>query len=470
MPIPDTSINIKDGGLGLVPQLNNNTVALLGVCSGGVDNSVNAFGGGNTQAVADTLGTGPLVESAAAIVQAGCPVIACKVHTTTPGSQGAVTHVGTGTSVVTTTGAALDSYEALVKVTKAGTNNLGDSAFQVSLDGGLTYGPEVALPVATTYLIPGTGITLNFAAGTLVVGDTFAFTATGPAFGNTDMNTALTALLADARTWFLLELVGIPADATAMATFFGTLDTGLSGAAAKFRYARAIMSAPWGLTDAALIAGIQALSSTRVAIGADWGRFGSVLSGRDMKVPSTFEAAIRAAKIDPGVDPSRVLDGPLTGLISLNRDEAATPGLDVARYTTMRTFTGLAGFYLTNFRLASSPTSDFQYLQHGRVMDIACAIARIGFLRFLNDSVLVDKKTGLILETEARRIENYVNALERASITQPGFATDVTVVVDRTVNMITTGQLKARVSITPLAYMKSISVDVGYVNPALQAV
>ena len=470
MPIPDVTINVQDGALGLVPSLNNNVVACVGVSSAGTANAVLSFGAGNVQAVTDALGTGPLVETAAALVQAGINVVTCKATTSTPGSQGAVTPTGGGTSVMTTTGTARDSYDVVVLVTKAGTNNVGDSAFKVSLDGGLNYGPETALPVAASYLVPNTGITLVFGAGTLVAGGTYSFTATGPVFDNTNLNTALTALMADARTWFLLNVVGIPADATAMQTFFGTISTQMASAAAKYRYARAVLSAPWGLTDAALITAMQALSSTRMSIAADWNRLTSAVSGASLKRGTSLILSLRAGQVDPGTDVAQFDLGALPGVVSINRNEEATPGLDVVGYSTLRTFIGAPGFYPTNFRLFGGPTSDFQFLQHGRCIDIACQVARVGYLRFLNSNLLVDKTTGKILESEAARIEAYVNAQLRAALSQPGYVTDVYTVVDRTNNILSTNQLLAAVRVIPKAYAKNIAVTIGFFNPSLNPV
>src|SRR5262249_32139583 len=114
-------------------------------------------------------------------------------------TSGSVTKTGTGTSVVTTTldatNGAFDYYFVKVLVVTGGTIATGPCAIQVSLDAGRNYGQVIQLGVANTYVIANTGITLNFAAGTLVTGDTYTFAAYGPMWTTANVQTALNALV-----------------------------------------------------------------------------------------------------------------------------------------------------------------------------------------------------------------------------------------------------------------------------------
>ena len=55
-------------------------------------------------------------------------------------------------------------------------------------------------------------------------------------------------------------------------------------------------------------------------------------------------------------------------------DEDATPGLDAARFLTSWQIIGLPGAYIMNSNLMAAPGSDFNWLQHGHVIDEACAV------------------------------------------------------------------------------------------------
>lgn len=473
MSLPDVAISIQDGALGLQPGNSNNRPAVAGTCSSGTNNAVYSFGAGNVQLVKDTLGTGELAEAVALIVGAGAPCMAVKVAQSAAGSAGAVTPVGTGTSVMTITGTPNDRYELIVKIIKgAAAVNTGVGTFQYSLDGGRTYSNTISLPIATTYAVPDTGLTLNFAAGTLVANDTYSSTCTGPIYTSTQLNTAIDALLADPRTWFALLATGVPADATAMQGIFAALESKMTTALASFRFAGAMMQA-FDDTDAAINTAGVGLAGLRTGIGVGFERMVSPISGAQYKRPQAWSIMKRLAQIPPSESAGKVATGTIGGeVVSLLRDEQVTPGMDDLGYSTLRTIVGLPGFYATNARIKANPVSDYQYFELRRVMDIACAAARVGFLRYLNDTVLVNKSTGFILESEAKRIDAFVTGVVRDAVTRtsPAYASDAAVICNRADNLLSTGTLNAQVRITPLGYLRHIAVTIGFFNPALQPV
>lgn len=473
MTIPNSTVAIQDGGLGLSPEIATNVIAFLGCCSGGVAGVVNSYGGGNPQAIVDDNGYGPMVEAAAYANSRGVPVITCKVAQNAAGAAGAVTQVGSGTDVlVVSTSVPLDSYQVVVAVTQAWADpNDGTGAFRVSLDNGRSFGPENALPVSGSFSPANTGLVLNFGTtGTGVVGDTYSFTCTSPVFTTTELNTALTALLADSSDWFALDVIGIPADTSAMAGFFAAIDAKLTAAEASFRFAGGMMSAYDG-SDAALKASALTLSSKRLGVGAGFGVLISALSGVQYRRPvGHWVSMAKLGTVDPQIDAAQFDLGAEPGVVSLDRDEEATPGLDAARYSTLRTFKGNPGFYVTNARLMSPPTSDFRYWQHRRVMDIAAKVVRVAGLAELNKPILVNAKTGLIDESFARVLDRRLTAKLRAETSQKGRCSDAVAQVDRTTNIISTETLNVNYSIVPLAYGKHIASTIGFKNPALEQV
>jgi hypothetical protein len=143
------------------------------------------------------------------------------------------------------------------------------------------------------------------------------------------------------------------------------------------------------------------------------------------------------------------------------RDENATPSLDAARFTVLRTIVGRQGVYVTTGRCMAPSGSDFSYWQNGRVIDVASGVTRDTLLSYLNASLLL-KADGTIAELAAMPIEgNLANALQ-AALTQPGDASAVTATVSRTQNVAATSTLPVSVRITPLGYAKYITVDLGF--------
>lgn len=468
MSLPDARLTIQDNRLGITPQDSSGEQAIIGVCSLGTNNTIYEFA--DKTALTTQLGTGPLVEAAALVLdRGGGPVICVPANKGTAGANGSVTPTGTGTSVMTVTGTPLDSYSVVVSiVTGAAAVTSGVGVFQVSLDGGVTFGPQIALPTSHTYAIPGTGLTLNFATGTLVAGDTYAFASTGPAYTLSDLTTALTALLADPRTWFMVHATGIPADTSAAQALFAALDSALQGAAANFRYAFALMQAP-DQADSANITAFSALSSTRVSVAGGFATYVSGLSKSQTRRPASFEAAARGSAIIASEDPGYVGGGPLVGVLSLSRDEGVTPGLDAQRFLTLRTYVGLPGFFVTTGRMMSSPTSDFSSWMNRRVMDIACTTVRAAALPYINGTVRVNKSDGTILEADAKAIDAALESALRNTTTRVGIASDVTVSVSRVNDILSTRQLLVDVAIVPLGYTQQISITIGFNNPVVTA-
>lgn len=109
------------------------------------------------------------------VSKAGKPFIFVGVPIATPGVVSRVNAGGnSGSSVVSATAGAsgvLGEHDGRVVVEKGGTIGTDQIRLQLSLDGGTTF-KSVRLGTGSSYVVPYVGVTLAFAAGTLVTGDT----------------------------------------------------------------------------------------------------------------------------------------------------------------------------------------------------------------------------------------------------------------------------------------------------------
>lgn len=460
MALPEVTLTVRDPNLGIVPESIDGVTSAIGLCSSGVANTLYSFG--DKQVLKDTLGTGPLVEYAAHLLDvAGGPIYCVPATQATAGAAGSVTKSGSGPDI-TVAGNALDAYEVVIQIVQGGA--LGAGSFRYSLDGGDNYSLETAIPSGGSYALAGTGLTLTFAAGTYVAADTYTFTCTAPMFDATGLASALDALLADPREWRFVAVVGKAASGTAAATLAATLKTKLDAAATNYRYVRGFMHAED--VDANLISAFASFESPRVVVCAGQVELSSSLTGRLHKRPALFCVAARAAKAPIHEDLGRVASGSLPGATKLYRDERVTPGLDSQRFATLRTFVGLPGDYITAGRTMAAKGSDYQLVQNGFVIDAACRTARTALLRYLNDSVRVDA-SGAILERDALAIEQEVAAQLESVLVAPGHASEVAVKVARAENILSTGVLRVTISVIPLGYARAIEAEIGLKNPAL---
>jgi hypothetical protein len=192
------------------------------------------------------------------------------------------------------------------------------------------------------------------------------------------------------------------------------------------------------------------------------------MSGLIRRRSAAWPIAARIALVPISEDLGRVATGPIIGVSALDRDESVTPGLDAERFATLRTIVGEQGYWITSGKMMSPYGSDFVDVQHRRVMDVACALARSALLHFLNDTVQVDSTTGQIRQQDAKAIEQYVDGIVRASLVAPGYASDISIQVNTNANILSTQILPVTIRVTPLGYNHFISVDIGFFNPALQ--
>jgi hypothetical protein len=474
--LPDVRLSIQDGSLGILPEATDGLSVKLGACSLGEVGTIYSFA--NKADLVATLGVGPLVEAAAYHLDvSGQPVLCVPVEVATEGVASAVTKTGDGTGTMTVAGDALDAYEVLVEITRAGTNLVAaTAAFKYSLDGGDTYSKEIAVPTGADYVIPGTGLTLTFVNGgsgtSFAVGDVHSFTTTPPSFGLTEISDALDALLADSREWGFVHIVG-----EASAAIAAGVATKMTAAESSFRYAFALLEAAdqaaddtedeW-MTD--LQTDFANTADGRLEVAAGHLELVSAITGRIHRRSCAWVVAARIARAPISEDLGRVASGPVPGVVKLHHDEQVKPGLDAARFTTMRTIIGLSGFFISGGRMMAAEGSDFSLVQRRRILDRACKIARNAYLRFLNDQVDV-KANGTIEEAPARAIEAFVTEQLRAGLvsSSPRHASAASSTIDRAFNVQAAEKLKATVTVRPPGYARDIDVSIGFESPALAA-
>lgn len=478
MPVSTITQTIGDGGLGLISQDASQAHVAIGIASAGTVN-VLAFYTDPDRLRAD-YGQGPLVDKAIYHLQvAGGPVGVMRVTGSIAGAAGSVTKTvspaGTSTGTVTVAGAAFDAYEARIEVLVSGT--LGTATFRISLDGGDNFSGAIAVPAGGSYPVPNTNLTLTFVPGAgpffFRAGEVHTFTCTAPGYSSTDATNAFNALrttYATARFGFV-HLVGAATTPSGAATIAAAVDVAMTAEANAFRYLFAIVECPDD-TDANIIAAFTSFSSTRVMVAAGFCEL--VANGRVLKRNAAWPLAARVSKQDIRRDLARTRQddegGPLQGVTRLYRDEYATPGLDDARFATLRTYAGISGFYVGNGRMMANLGSDYQFVQFRRLMDRACTINYQALFPLLNDDVVRVDAAGLIVEVDARAIESRVNAQLAAEMTNRRRVSASSVVVIRDNNILSTQVLRTKVRLRPVGYAKNIETDIAFENPALSPV
>ncbi len=460
--------------------------AYISTCEDGTENQAEQFI--RPDVALGEFGGGALCEGGAyTMAVSGNPVLLVKGAASTPAAYGSVVPGGdnTGATVASAGGTdPTDDFDALIVCTVAGTVGVAGIRYTRSLDGGRTTSAPQALGTDTTILIPDSGVTLSFTAATMAAGDTYACKTTGPKNTNADLLEALEALRVSTSPFELVCYDG-PADADTVSD----LDTWLKAMAITGRFKSAICTArarlATGETEAqykTFLDGVFSAShSLDVVVCADVGEVSSPFPGRGTSActqarPAGLCVFARALQIPVGEDPAYVDRGPVAQFkISDERggpkyhNEYLYPGLDDLRLTTLRTFEGRQGTYITNANLLSPAGSDFVYLQHARTINRACEIAFQILGQALSRGVAKSPTVGpggarYIAEGAALRIEQVANQAIRAELA--GQVDEIRFSVSRTDDIssnqgaIVTGSVEN----VSLAYIKKFQVTAGFVK------
>ena len=490
MTSPAVEFTESDGALGALPA-GARYMVVLGVANGGTVAAPAAYG--RDTDIITTFGAGKqcgAVESAALkIARSGKPVIFLRAAVATPGSCSAVTKTGTGTSVITvdaTFDEPTDDADVLVVWLKGATAGVAGAEYQYSIDEGKNFLPKKALGTSMVLSIPELNIEFDIGAGTIVAGDTWAVRCNAPAFDATSLSAALDALALSNLPWETVEIVG-----ALDATTFDVVETKITAMRAKGKEVDWIGHTRMpnaGESESAYKTALDTIFSAKATTqgslySGDCGST-SAISGRKFRRPPSFDAAAFEYTLSEEQDSANPDLGPLKGVSLrdpkgnlLHHDEFASPGLDDSRFATLRTWDEFQGVYINRPRLFSAAGSDFEIRPHRRVMNLAKRALRIYFARRTSKEIRVDSVTGFILETDAAEIEKGANAILRDELMNKPKASGggydngrKFFQLGRTDNLLSSKRMTGRVRIVPLAYPEFISIDWGFLNPALRVV
>lgn len=468
IPVPSHNLTIRDGGLGLIGTSNAGVCVKVGSSTAGVAGTFYSFAGTDVQTVGDTLGHGPLARATPKhlIHSGGAQTIALKVTPSTAGSSSAITKSGAGPTM-TLSGTPNDQYDSIVKIVLGGA--VGTSQFQYSLDGGDSW--SVVYATAATFLLPS-GVTVNMPVGTYVLNETYSWTDTAPAMTTGDVGTALDAIIASAYDIEFVHILGSTADAATCLTMATLVATKVAAAWAAHRYIFVLMEAP-AVVPSGLATAFAAFESRGVAIAGGYAEVIDDITSEVRKMSSGRVIAPRISRqpidialsrnesdsdIDPLVDVVKLVpDGAAS---STGYSDAATdPTLNGARFSTLMSFVGRGGYYVTGTGVTmASSTSDYQQLPYLRIVLQAAKTWYAYGLSNLSRK-LPTGDDGFILPAFAESIEKAGEARIRAAL--GGAIQGVKVLVNRADPIASTQTLNAKVRVQVGGYLITFNSEIG---------
>jgi len=467
--LPGVYPEIQDGGLGIVAPSGEGQRVVVGVSSQGPLNQV--VGLSDLSRVPALLGTGPLARAVAdQLAYGGGQVYAVRAQADIAGSVSADSG-NPSSPAVTVTGSPLDAYEIVVRIVRGGA--VGTATFVYSLDGGDTESLETT--TAASVPLPGTGLDLNFAAGTYTAGATYRFTATAPRASVSSVQQAVREAL---NAPILYEYIQIaqPTDAA----MWAALDALALEAENNYRYIFFLTETvpPGQDVDAWVNARLlekAGFSSKRVMIVAAWGEVVDTLTGRLEVQSLAARIGARISRHKPHISPAWVQLGPLSGVVAVAPfvqtdfgrkslfNNAHALALDTAGFTTVYRLIGRDGVFVVEGRMAAPATSDYKTVQNRRVMDKAVTQVRQALLDFVQWHVDPTDLNASLASLIARA-NTPLRVMQAAGEIARG-----RVVIPPGQDILATSRLRLQVRIVPLGYLREIELDIGFENPFLQA-
>lgn len=478
MPVPGSTFNILDGTLAIA-QGGKAVPHVFGVCDTGTANVPTVIG--NVRQLINTFGSsGPAIDAAAYLLAvAGGNIVFTRATASTVAIISAITKNGSGPTITDNSSSAKNTYNAILTITKGGT--LTNAKYKYSLDGGRTQSPEFTS--AASISLTGTGIALTMAAGTYVLGDTYTFTTQEPCYNSTNLAAFFTAATASTLKWDFFFFAGNPQDTDDSAGLFATIETQMIAYSVVERFYNAIINAGQNtaascLTDYASTFGVR----TSVFYGTYDAPSQVTLLGRGFVAypMSTWVASLQTGNVistDLAQTSGAQSVGSIVGALAISQDEYANPaGLNDAKIGAARTYPNLTGFYLMNGWIRSPSGSNFEFIQHRRIMDLASSIASA------QQALLIGRPyacktdgTGNLTERSAQSIEKFVQVALDAGVGSAnrgvgpvniqgtkGHCSDILYQVDRTNNALSTKTVIATITIVPFAYPKFFTTTLSF--------
>lgn len=466
MTVPNSNITILKNGIGVAGSTAKAILVLApgsSTTSSGVIKQI-----ASTQTALDLYGYTPIAEMASYIAKYAGSCYALDLPAVqTELSDQALTITGTGSEPITIDGYATMDYKISINI-------LDGYKYNFSLDDGLTTSKTRRIVSAgSSFVLPGTGLTITFdTKENYVAGDIHSIDVTGPKLAASDLTAAFTTIKNYATPFYAVVVYDGLKTASNSATLFTALDAELDSCEANKYYLSGII----GFGE------LSTVSDTQDALE-------DVVSNRIQVVPATcvpysalsregytgltqsliYPYVSRLARCLISEDPGQVDRGALDGVVTIFNDEALNGTFDDWQGVTARKFRGKTGWYITNSWMKGDPGEDVQYIQHRRVMDVACAVTYATSVNFIKRPTRTNKD-GTIFEVDAVTYEGQIesaitSALKNAtnSAGTKGHISNFKYAIDRTTNLLQTKTIYATLSIQPLGYPDWIETTISFV-------
>ena len=370
----------------------------------------------------------------------------------------------TGSGTLTAAGSPNHSYSVVVEIRGAGT--LNTAAYRYSLDGGVSFSDELTVPLGGAYEMPGTGVTITFAAGdpaedSFKAGDRWTFTTSAPQLTNQEVLTA-SARAAELKEEFeLIHLVGdaepalwaaVSAEQQNIARerkrslLFVLEAPGPAAGESAADYAKSLTSAAAGVRDYQL----QVVAARGVYRLMDGQSKEINLAG----LACGFYARAAVQRSIGATVEFKINESKLTALRPEGIEDYLED-LNEAGIVTVRQYAELEGYYVTSARVLAPEGSDYQYAEDVRVSNKICREVRKKALLQLQADVDLSDLSGDL----AAKAKFCAAPLDQMVADKEISAYEITAPEADNADILTTKTLRLLIRYVPIGKVRAIQID-----------
>jgi hypothetical protein len=513
-PVPTVSVTVQSNGAAValtVPQ--QNVQLKVGVAIGGTVDL--PLASSSPQTLQTNLVGGPLLEASGLVAAVGNIPIAMPIPVVTLGTASAVqaTVPGGSTSTVTVTTDATygpwDTWFVKMLCVVGGTIGTTGIIVQFSADAGRSYGPPISIGTATSFycgngsltsrVVGGSGLSFAFGAGTMVAGDYWQLSTVGPQ-GNAAGITAALAAFQKSQYGVAgvgsMHIVGDMMHGGSTTDDISSVQAQLTTGVGIYQFDRAIVElrdalvpTAWGgsgETEATWIAALQTAVLGLTAeerICADAGNynirtpfahptFGLPLYRRNLAwahsvIRTQLQPQERAGRIRNANQPYSQITvnaatDPTDGFAY--HDERTTPGLAISRIACAMTWPGKgAGFFQSTEALLCALGSQVDELVIGNVFDIGCDLGYQLAVENISDDLQL-QANGTLDPIALNQVQGEIDQGLIEGMVAPNWVSSLTVTIDPTANVLSTGNIPVTVSLLRKGYVDKVSLTLALAN------
>lgn len=456
--ISRVEVEVKDSKSGLGAQYTSGIHGKIGISPVGGKELVTVKNTMDTDRIKELLGESPLADACIDSVDGGAQTVYClPVAASAGGEVSEVSHTGEGKGTVTVSGTSNNSYDIVIRIVEGGATNRG--TFEVSMDGGASFGEEETIPLSGEYELADTGLKLTFAdgGGSFETGDTYGFHVSAPAASNEAILAALDTIYKSHVDIEFLHIVGTtdPALWAALEVKAQEMED------AAGRPLVIICEQREASADEDAAAYFQAIkedcrgAARHVAVVQTWAR----IQRMDGRVVDTNIAGYVCGMIARGKESSSIAfvrdyaisEDKVLKLLPEGIEELYEE-LDAARYIALRRYPGKDAWYVAAANTCAPENSDFASIENVRVM---YRLVREVYKRAVEwqnaDFDAAD------IETETAKVQADINIPIDAALEDKVISSGEAVILDPEA-LLTESKIPVRITYQPRAYARTISL------------